>query len=94
MSRRRLDNSASPEDYQYVAVSEEFWDEQRVGALTELCDTVEEMFEILSGSVLGGYAPDGVYDLEARGKIDLEVEPPVISRAKVQGVTVNWPADE
>jgi len=68
----------------FAAVSEE-----RVGATIALCDTVEEAFEFLGDSVLDGYAPDGVYDLDTAEKIDIEVSTPIVTRAPHQGVSAN-----
>lgn len=73
----------------FAAVSEEFFDLQRVGATIALCDTEEETFEFLGDSVLDGYAPDGVYDLDTAEKIDIEVSTPVVTRAPHQGVSAN-----
>lgn len=79
---------ATPLMPRYAAVSEEFFDQQRVGATIALCETQQEAFELLD-SVLDGYAPDGVYDLETAEKIDIEVSTPIVTRAPCQGVSTN-----
>lgn len=55
-----------------------------------LCETEQEAFEVLGASVLDGYAPDGVYDLDTAAKIDIEVSTPIVTRAEVQGASGNW----
>lgn len=72
---------------------EEFFDEQRVGVKLALCETEDEAFRVLGAAVLDGYAADGVYDLDSAEKIDIEVSTPIVTRAKVQGVSLNWPDD-
>lgn len=74
----------------YAALMEEFFDEQRVGVKLALCETEKEAFEILGAAVLDGYAADGVYDLDIAEKIDIEVSTPIVTRADVQGASVNW----
>ena len=69
---------------------EEFFDEQRVAVKVALCETEQEAFAVLGASVLDGYAPDGVCDLDTADKIDIEVSTPIVTRATVQGVGVNW----
>lgn len=73
----------------FAAVSEEFFDLRRVGATIALCETEEEAFEFLGDSVLDGYAPDGVYDLDTAEKIDIEVSTPIVTRARHQVVSAN-----
>jgi len=80
---------ATPLMPRYAAVSEEFFDQQRVGATIALCETQQEAFEFLGDSVLDGYAPDGVYDLETAEKIDIEVSTPIVTLARCQGVSWN-----
>jgi hypothetical protein len=84
-----LFDNVTPATHRYAAVSEEFFDETRVGALVFLCETQQEAFEVLGGSVLDGYAPDGVYDLETGEKIEVHVSTPIIRRAEDQGTTLN-----
>jgi hypothetical protein len=86
--------SLGPETHRYAAVAEEFFDEQRVGALVILCETEQEAFERLGDAVLDGYPPDGVYDLETGEKIDVHVSTPIVARAEDQGVSANWLEDE
>lgn len=74
----------------YAATMEEVFDDQRVSVKIALCETEQEAFDVLGTSVLDGYAPDGVYDLHTAEKIDIEVSTPIVTRAKVQGVGVNW----
>lgn len=74
----------------YAALMEEFFDEQRVGVKISLCETEQEAFDVLGAAVLDGYAPDGVYDLDTAEKISIEVSTPIVTRAKIQGVGVNW----
>jgi hypothetical protein len=69
----------------FAAVSEEFFDYQRVGAKIGLCETEHEAFEFLGESVLEGYAPDGVYDLDTTEKIYVKVSTPVVTRGPDQG---------
>lgn len=68
-----------------AAVAEEFFDDQRVGAKIALCETEQKAFEFLGESVLEGYAPDGVYDLDTTEKIYVEVSTPIVTRGKDQG---------
>jgi hypothetical protein len=82
-------DNVTPATHRYAAVSEEFFDETRVGALVFLCETEQEAFEVLGGSVLDGFAPDGVYDLETGEKIEVHVSTPIVTRAQDQGVTLN-----
>jgi hypothetical protein len=77
----------------YAAFMEEFFDEQRVGVKIALCETEQQAFDVLGASVLDGYAPDGVYDLDTAEKIDIEVSTPAVTRAKVQLTGVNWLQD-
>jgi hypothetical protein len=83
----------SPGVPRYAAFMEEFFDEQRVAVKITLCETEQQAFEVLGASVLDGYAPDGVYDLDAAAKIDIEVSTPIVTRAEVQGESTNWLAD-
>jgi hypothetical protein len=69
----------------YAAVSEEFFDDQRVGAKVGLYDTEQDAFEFLGESVLEGYAPDGVYDLDTTEKIYVQVSTPIVTRGKDRG---------
>ena len=73
----------------YAAVSAEFFDDQRVGAKIGLCETEEEAYGFLGESVLEGYSPDGVYDLDTAEKIDIEVSTPIVTRANEQGISAN-----
>jgi hypothetical protein len=73
----------------YAAVAEEILDDQRVGAKIALFEVEEDAFEFLGSSVLDGYAPDGVYDLDNGEKTDVHVSTPVVTRAEDQGVTAN-----
>jgi hypothetical protein len=68
-----------PETRRYVAVADEFWDGQRVGARIALRETFDEAFEILGDAVLDGYSPDGVYDLDTSEKTDVRVSRPVVT---------------
>jgi hypothetical protein len=86
-------DNAGPETHRYAAVAEEFFDQQRVGAIVLLCETVQQACEVLGDSVLDGYAPDGVYDLETGQKIDVHVSTPIVTRAEDQGITAN-PLDD
>jgi hypothetical protein len=69
----------------YAAVSGEFFDDQRVGAKIGLYETEHDAFEFLGESVLEGYVPDGVYDLDTTEKIYVEVATPIVTRGKDQG---------
>jgi len=55
-----------------------------------LCETEKEAFEVLGAAVLDGYAADGVYDLDTAEKIYIEVPAPIVTRADVQGLRLNW----
>jgi hypothetical protein len=79
---------------QYAAVAEEFFDETRVGARILLCDTLDDALAGLGDSVLDGYAPDGVYDLETGEKIDICVAAPVVTRAEGPSATYNPLTDD
>jgi hypothetical protein len=72
-------DGVDPETVRYVAVADEFWDEQRVGVRIALCENLEEACAILGDAVLDGYAPDGVYDLETSEKRDVRVSRPVVT---------------
>jgi hypothetical protein len=78
-----------------AAVAEEFFDDQRVGAKIALCETEQQAFEFLGDTVLEGYAPHGVYDLDTTEKIEIQVSTPIVTRAEQQGVSANplaeWP---
>lgn len=54
-----------------------------------MCEIEQEAFEFLGDSVLDGYAPDGVYDLDTAEKMDIEVSVPIVTRALHQGVSGN-----
>jgi len=69
----------------YAAVSEEFFDDHRVGAKIGLYETEQDAFEFLGESVLEGYAPDGVYDLDTTEKIYVDVSTPIVTRGKDKG---------
>jgi hypothetical protein len=79
---------------QYAAVAEEFFDESRVGARILLCDIVEDALDGLGESVLDGYAPDGVYDLDTGEKIDIRVAVPLVTRLDGPSATYNPLTDD
>ena len=82
-------DKVSPETHRYAAVAEEFLEEQRVGAIIALCETEADAFGVLGDSVLDGYAPDGMYDLNTGDKIDIHVSTPIVTRATDQSITYN-----
>ena len=86
---RTVYENVTPATHRYAAVSEEFFDETRVGAFVFLCETEQEAFEVLGGSVLDGFAPDGVNDRETGEKIEVQVSTPIVTRAGDQGITLN-----
>ena len=84
-----IHDPVGPAMQQYAALAEEIFDDYRVGAKIALRETEQEAFEFLGDSVMEGYAPDGVYDLDTAEKIDVYVSSPIVTRAEDQRVTYN-----
>jgi hypothetical protein len=77
-----------------AAVAEEFLGDQPVGAQILLCETVEYALEVLGESVLNGYAPDGIYDLDTRAKIDVHVATPIVTPLGLPSIASNRLVDD
>lgn len=80
---------AGPSMPLYAGVAEEFFDDQRIGAKIALCKTEQEAFGFLGESLLEGYAPDGVYNLDTAEKIEVQVSTPIVTCAAQQGGGMN-----
>jgi hypothetical protein len=76
--------------HRYAAVAER---QDRTGAVIHTAiwcgDSEPECYSRLGESVLDGYAPDGIYDLDTDDKIEVHVATPIVRRSEDQGVTVN-----